>query len=287
MSDSSTVPHAAVASGKGLSHKVGPLPIYGWLVIIVGSYFLFKYLKGKSASSTGAATSSGDGTVSASDNAATPSNLGAEGFSVNSAGQVTDVGSGDVLGYVSGSTNSTGTVQSWLAAAQSALTGLGYNTNNVNSALAGYSQGNALTPAEYGIVEAATKIIGAAPGLGTPVAGAPVSQYQNSYGYGGPTAPTESDANGNVFSYIASWAEAQSLSGNGVPLYYIYGNDSQGNPLFAQATNSNGGLVSALSGSVNTPLYQLNQTGTAGTLPTTPSGNTTPAAAQSSVKLAA
>jgi hypothetical protein len=179
VSDTSTqqsTSHSSSSSGSGLAHRIGPLPVWGWLAVAIGAIILYKIIKDRSSASTSTAS----GTVGASDNAA--STFGSEGFSLNSAGEVVDNATGDILGTVAGysPTGSSGTgggtggstltAQQWVTNAQEALFNLGYNNATVDQALQDYLAGNQLPQNEYSIIEAAIALTGSPPaGLGTPV----------------------------------------------------------------------------------------------------------------------
>lgn len=154
------------SGGNFMTHKLGPLPMWSWIVIVVGVVIVYKIMKGKSAASTTAS-----GTVTDGNNA--NSLFGSEGFSVNSAGQVVDNATGDILGGgtqgASGSSSSTTTNAGWFAAVQQALFNLGYDNSTVDSALQDYASGNKLSPTEYGIIEAGINLVGNPPsGLALP-----------------------------------------------------------------------------------------------------------------------
>lgn len=148
--------------GNFLTHQVGPLPVWGWLVAAVGTIILYKIIKGRSSSA------SGTGTVAGQNNA--NSLFGTEGFSTNSAGQVVDNATGDILGAGPSGTNSTGnsgtgttSAAQWFANAQQTLFGLGYDSSAVDQALQDYAAGNQLPQNEYGIIEAAIRLTGNPP----------------------------------------------------------------------------------------------------------------------------
>ena len=44
-------------SGNVLTRKAGPLPVWGWVVVVVGGYLIYRRLSGKSSSSAGTAGS--------------------------------------------------------------------------------------------------------------------------------------------------------------------------------------------------------------------------------------
>lgn len=158
--------HAATTGGHGLTKKLGPLPIWAWAAVLVGSYLLYHYLKNRN-SNTGAVSTVG-GTATGSNNAPVG------GLQIGPAGQIYDPTTGTIVGSVGGTTSTstgsnTNTAQGWLAAAQTALQGLGLDNNTINSALNNYVAGQPLQQSEYNIVEEAIKIIGAAPAaLGNP-----------------------------------------------------------------------------------------------------------------------
>lgn len=159
---SSTSKPASSSSGSGLGHRIGPLPVWAWVAVVVGAVLLYKVLKGNSASSSTTAS----GTVGATNGAS--SLFGSEGFSSNSAGEVIDNATGDILGTFggstgSGSTSSTGTFEGWTTSAQQALFNLGYDNTAVDQALQDYASGQQLPQNEYGIIEAAINLIGNPP----------------------------------------------------------------------------------------------------------------------------
>lgn len=188
------------SGGNFLTNRVGPLPVWGWFAVVVGGFIVWRIIHNRNASSA-----AGTGTVGAANNAA--SLFGSSGFSTNSAGQVVDNATGDILGMVPGGgtggagSSSTGvtTATQWFANAQQTLFNLGYDSTAVDTALQDYLAGNPLPPNEYGIVEAAIKLTGNPPtGVGLPSelqpsapsappvslpAGKPVLPYLNSQTY--------------------------------------------------------------------------------------------------------
>lgn len=156
----------AKAGGSGLQKKLGPLPIWAWAAVVVGTYLLYHYLKSRNSAASAAGSAVG-GTVAGGNNAP------GLGYQIGPGGQIYDPTTGTVLGTLSGTTPNTGsdttTPQGWLAAAQSALQGLGLDNNTINGALNDYVAGNPLPQSEYNIVQEALKIVGAAPSsLGNP-----------------------------------------------------------------------------------------------------------------------
>lgn len=151
MTDVSTQPPAhppAKTKGSGVTKKLGPLPIWGWALMIVLAYLLYRYLKNRNSSAS-----------------ATGSLSGAGGTAVNGAGSG---GSNNV----STPTGSSQSVEDWINAAQNALENLGYSQSSVDQAFQDYLAGNTLTPQEAAIISSATNLVGAAPaGLGIPNTG--------------------------------------------------------------------------------------------------------------------
>lgn len=167
MSDTSTPAPSSSSSaqkkggGNFLTHKLGPLPMWGWFVVVIGAVLLYKILKGRSSS---AASTTASGTVQGANNAL--GMFGSEGFSTNSAGEVIDNATGDILGTFGGATGSgTGTTtnQGWVNAAQQALFNLGYDNTLVDTALQDYESGQALPQNEYNVIESAIHLVGNPP----------------------------------------------------------------------------------------------------------------------------
>jgi hypothetical protein len=151
----------------GISKKVGPLPVWGWAVVVFGGIIVFYVIKKRQANAA-AQNATASGTIAGANGAL--SGFGSEGFSTNSAGQVIDNATGTVLGYTQGTgTSTTTTGAGWIAAAQQALFNLGYNNAQVDQALQQYSSGQALGTTNYGIIESAIALVGQPPStLGVP-----------------------------------------------------------------------------------------------------------------------
>lgn len=149
------------SGGNFLTNRVGPLPMWGWFAVVIGAVIVWKVMH-RSSSTTGT------GTVGAANNAA--SLFGTEGFSTNSAGQLVDNATGNILGVVNGGTSGgssggtgTTTAEQWFANAQQTLFNLGYDSNAVDQALQDYAAGKKLPSNEYGIIEAAIRLTGNPP----------------------------------------------------------------------------------------------------------------------------
>jgi hypothetical protein len=157
------------SGGSGLAKRVGPLPIWGWIVVVIGGIVVWRIIKNRNAASSGV-------TGGTQGNNALPL-FGTEGFSTNSAGQIVDNATGDILGSFPGGTNSTGssgtgtlTAAQWFSNAQQTLFNLGYDSAAVDQALQDYAAGNHLPQNEYGIIEAAIRLTGNPPsGIALPV----------------------------------------------------------------------------------------------------------------------
>jgi hypothetical protein len=154
-------------SGSGLGKKLGPLPIWGWAIVIIVGYFLYKFLKDRSAASS-----------------ATGLAAAGTGAAVNEAG---DSGGGNNVS----TPTSDETVTDWIDAAQTALGNLGYDSGSVNQAFQDYLAGNPLSSSEVAIIDSATKLVGGAPAdLGTPqVASTGGTGATGTSSGGGTTAP--------------------------------------------------------------------------------------------------
>lgn len=164
-----------------LTNRVGPLPMWGWFAVVIGAVVVWKIMHRSSGQATGT------GTVGGANNAA--SLFGSSGFSTNSAGQLVDNATGNILGAVPGGTNSTGnsgtgttSASQWFANAQQTLFGLGFDSSAVDSALQHYAAGYQLSQAEYGIIEAAIRL------TGNPPTGISLPELQSG-GAGGSGAP--------------------------------------------------------------------------------------------------
>lgn len=219
----------AKAGGHGLSKKLGPLPIWAWAAVVIGSYLLFHYLR--SRNSGGSTVPSG--TVQAGNGAAP---IG--GLQIGPGGQIYDPTTGSIVGSITGAGGqgtgpNTTTAQGWLAAAQTALQGLGLDNNTINGALNDYAAGSPLPPAEYNIIQEAIKIVGAAPSsLGNPSQGPPGPPpppsnpyadelFQGSgYNAGSEATGIVTSLGGGKFSWLPSGNAVQAAQANGSTLYY-------------------------------------------------------------------
>lgn len=178
-------------SGGGLSHKLGPLPLWGWMVVAVGGYLLYHYMKNRNKTST---PISSTGSVTGA--------TGARGLSpitITPTGDILTATSGQKIGTTSvGSTSSTTTGLDWLTNAQSFLQGLGYSSTQVDTALQNYLAGKKLAATTYNIVNIAIKGIGHPPvTLGVPQTGgtpvAPSISATTGASAAPPSAPSPTD----------------------------------------------------------------------------------------------
>jgi hypothetical protein len=171
--------HPAAKSGSGLGKKLGPLPIWGWAIVIIVGYFLYKFLKDRSAASS-----------------ATGLAAAGTGAAVNGAGD----GSGGTNNV--SSTTPVLDATDWISAAETALGNLGYSSDSVDQAFQDYLAGNTLTAQEAAIVESATKLVGPSP-LGTPIT-ATTGTPGSTVGTAGGTAGVITTADGIPLSTDAS-----------------------------------------------------------------------------------
>jgi nucleoid-associated protein YgaU len=171
--------HGAHAAGKGLAalkQKVGPLPLYVWMIAGVAIWWYFS--RKNAASATGAPNQQTDpaGNIGAIDPATgyvygTPEDLAA--LASNNAG------SGGGSGTASGSTGG-GTVggqypddESWGRAAINYLVGLGIDPTTANEAIQQFLAGQTLTTAQQADVNEAIQALGAPPQPPGPTGTAP------------------------------------------------------------------------------------------------------------------
>lgn len=132
--------------GNFLTNRIGPLPMWGWLVVAGGSFFLFHYLKNRNSGSSVATLPTG-------------SILNGSGVQPTS-----DTGSSSPTVITPSGLPQTAADQ-WIQYATQILTQeLGYSSPAVNTALQDYaSGGGSVNSTDYGIIEAAIKIIGNPP----------------------------------------------------------------------------------------------------------------------------
>lgn len=123
--------------------KIGPLPVWGWAVGVVGAYYVFHYMHGSSSPAT--------------TTVAVPSNLSLPG-----SGATVASSSGGPVGPVASVSGPT-TNQQWSTLAANYLIAQGDSPTTVESALADYLAGNTLDSAEQAIVDQALKVFGSPP----------------------------------------------------------------------------------------------------------------------------
>lgn len=130
-------PSTSAQGGNFLTHRIGPLPVYGWIVAAIGAYLLYHWLKNRNASSTQATTP---------DSGITPSLASSP-----------DGGSPPTT--QPGMTN-TVPVEAWLSRATHNLATLGYDPKLVETSLRRYLSGEQLDEQEWHVVEAAINTSG-------------------------------------------------------------------------------------------------------------------------------
>lgn len=139
-------PNSKQHGGNFLTAKMGPLPVYGWLVVAVAGYLLYRYYKNQSSSNPSGVMP---------DSGATPSG----------APTTPDVSvPGLVPAPVPGSPANN---SQWLADAESALKRLGYGNGLIKISLDRYLAGEQLDAKEEAVIETATNIVGHPPVAGT------------------------------------------------------------------------------------------------------------------------
>jgi len=152
----------AEGSGKFLTNKVGPLPLWVWLVAAVGIYwYLHKQQAGANAAAGGATIDPATGYAygSAQDAQALQS-LADQGTAP--AGSSGSSGGTQAGGYTDNN--------AWGLAAVNYLVGLGVDPTTANQAVQNYLSSQTLTTAQQGDVNLAIQALGPPPTLPGPVA---------------------------------------------------------------------------------------------------------------------
>lgn len=235
----SSKPAAHSAGGSGLSHRIGPLPLWGWIAVVVVGVIIWKVVRSRQAAQTQTAS----GTVGGANNAL--GLFGSEGFSTNSAGEVIDNATGDILGTFGGATSSTGsagtgTYAGWAGAAQQALLNLGYDNNLVDTALQDYSAGQQLPQNEYNAIEAAIKLVG------NPPSGIALPELQPPPAAPAPAPAAPAPAPPPVPTLPA-------LNSNAYPLTVLFGQYAPGD--YTQIGSVNNGQYSGYNVTGGAPVY--------------------------------
>lgn len=144
MSDIDTSGAAHAASTAGLGRKVGPLPIWGWAVLLIGGVVLFLYIRSRSSATV--ADNNGAGLSSTTDQTA--------------AGALSTLYGGNGTGYQSGYSSN----QAYEQAAISELSGSSqYTPLQIQTALGGLFAGDTLSADEQKIVNEVESSLGAPP----------------------------------------------------------------------------------------------------------------------------
>lgn len=138
------------------SKKLGPLPLWGWLIAAVVVYYGVEWWRHRSS---GASTTTTASTPISVTRARTATQY------PMATGRVFTPNSGSIIGTTAASNASTG--ESWIQRAQAALMNLGYTPTSVDKALQSYASGQSTTSSEHDIITAAEKIVGGSP-LGSP-----------------------------------------------------------------------------------------------------------------------
>ena len=126
--------------GNFLTTQVGPLPLWGWAVALVGAYLLYRWWKNYEANS--AATAAANETTTPSGAPSTTTTP-----TTTTAAPTTNLG--------------------WLASAETSLSALGYSPSLIRTALDRYLSGEQLDAKEEAVIEAAINTLGAPPVAGT------------------------------------------------------------------------------------------------------------------------
>ena len=237
------------AGGNVLTHKLGPLPVWGWFAVGLTMYILYKHFKGSSSNANAATTPAGT--------------------LINPDGSLAGSGGAGITGST-GTTTPVSTTPGldWITQAYQALQNLGYDNGTISDALSKYAAGQPLTPSEFGIVESAFNLIGAAPSqLGNPIA-APVNPAGGAgTGTGGggvsaPAAPTSAGPGAGPPNLPASLVQLMTAGGEHIV-------DTEYNPVFNEWTylTNLGGIYTLNPNGTN------NSTGFFGSIFSTPNAN--------------
>lgn len=147
-------------------------PIWGWALIAVAGYEIAKRAKGSGLFGGGASSTTDTTTATPADTASLlTAGLGANGAMPVYDGSGNPVGQG---GFNSGTASSITDNDAWRIAAENYLTSSGYNALAASQAVSDYLNGNALSPVEQMMIEAALRALGPTP---TPVVQGPVITF--------------------------------------------------------------------------------------------------------------
>lgn len=124
--------------GNILTKRIGPLPVIGWVVVIIGAYLVYRYIHNLNASN------------------ATPSGTATDNAPIGS----TDTGSGQTPGPTP---QPAMTNAQWYAKAYAGVIRLGYSPQLAKTALDRYFSGEQLDAREEAVIHAAINLYGAPP----------------------------------------------------------------------------------------------------------------------------
>ena len=170
MAEEEVAGHAAHSGIKGLTQKVGPLPIYAWIAI---GLVVYLYIQRKSSSSTTAPANQKDpaGNIGSID----PATGYVYGSAEDKAAMVANGASSNIGGDSSNSGSGTGSVAGqyqtnadWGRAAVNYLVGLGIDPTTANQAIQLYLSSQNLTSPQQADVNEAIQALGAPPSLPGP-----------------------------------------------------------------------------------------------------------------------
>lgn len=123
--------------GNFLAHKVGPLPVYGWVVVIVVGYLVYRHYQNNGGSLFGSSSNTGSST--------TPS---AAPTTPDTTTTATQTATSNL---------------SWEIKMRQALISIGYSPQLVNQSLEAYLSGGRLNATEEGVIHAGVNLVGNAP----------------------------------------------------------------------------------------------------------------------------
>lgn len=140
-------------NGNFLMKRVGPLPVVGWVIVIIGAFILYRYISDRNSSSS-----------------TMPDSTDTE---------PSDAGGGDgSTGTTTPTTTTTGTGLTegqWMSDAEARLKQLGYSQSLIQTAFQRYESGETLDAKEEAVIEAAINLIGQPPNGLQPKLAAPTT----------------------------------------------------------------------------------------------------------------
>jgi len=216
-SDAPRTPSTAAKSSGGfsLTNKVGPLPIWVYMVVIVAALYVYEKKKKAGASTATTAAAAKAAGTGIDPNTGIP-------YSQESTG----VGQSTFEQYLGANAGTATTNPQWEANAEAVLVGQGYPSVQVQSALNSYLAGGVLSSVQQEIVNAVISAVGAPPSAPNPPPGAsgnspPVglTGQTTGSGYGTSSGAGSVTSDGQSYSQLPGYAELNALLASGGTAY--------------------------------------------------------------------